>query len=146
MIRVLVGVGNTLSGDDGVGPAVAAGMENTDWKVIAAGSAPENVTGQIRALRPDLLVIVDAAHIGLPPGSIRRLPLEATDRMLASTHGLPLSFLIAQLEGAAGQIVIIGVEPHDLSLGAGLSPPVAAAVDSLIAILRQGKLDEIPIY
>ncbi len=146
MIKVLVGVGNTLSGDDGVGPAVAAGMDDTDWEVIVAGAAPENVTGQIRALHPDLLVIVDAARIGLSPGTMRRLPLDMTDRMLASTHGLPLSFLIAQLADTAGQVVIIGVEPHDLSLGIGLSAPVAAAVDSLIALLRQGKLDEIPTY
>ena len=145
MKKLLLGVGNRLSHDDGLGPLVTTRMHGTDWETIDGGTAPENVTGAIGRIHPDLLVIVDAASMGLPPGSIRRLPLEATDRMLASTHGLPLSFLISQLEGSAARIVLIGVEPQDLSLGEGLSPQVAAALDRLVGILNRSEVDEIPL-
>lgn len=144
MTQLLIGVGNRLSRDDGLGPVIAARLHGTDWETIDAGTAPENVTGKVRGIHPELLVIVDATRMGLPPGSIRRLSLDETDRMLASTHGLPLSFLISQLAGAAGRITLVGVEPRDLSLGEGLSPPVQAAVESLVAILKKGRLEEIP--
>ncbi len=144
MTRLIIGVGNRLSRDDGLGPNIVERLRGTDWETIDAGTAPENVTGKVRGIHPDLLVIVDAARMGLSPGSIRRLPSDETDRMLASTHGLPLSFLISQLAGAADRIILLGVEPQDLSLGEGLSPPVQAAVESLAATLKEGKLEEIP--
>lgn len=144
MTRLIIGVGNRLSRDDGLGPTIAARLCGTDWETIDAGSVPENITGKVKKIHPDLLVIVDAARMGLPPGSIRRLSVDATDRMLASTHGLPLSFLISQLEGSAKRIMLIGVEPQDLSLGEGLSPAANVAVDALVTILSQGRLDEIP--
>ncbi len=144
MTRLIIGVGNRLSRDDGIGPTIAERLRGMDWETIDAGSVPENVTGQVREIHPELLVIVDAAHMGLSPGSIRRLPLGKTNRMLGSTHGLPLSFLISQLAEAADQIVLIGVEPQDLSLGEGLSPSVTVAIDALVTILSQGRLEEIP--
>ncbi len=145
MTRLVLGMGNRLSRDDGLGPIIAERLHGTDWETIDAGIAPENVTGKVREIHPELLVIVDAARMGLPPGSIRRLPLDKTDRMLASTHGLPLAFLISRLAGAADRIILVGVEPQDLSPGEGLSPPVQAAVESLVAILKGANVEEIPL-
>ena len=145
MTRLVLGMGNRLSRDDGLGPIIAERLHETDWETIDAGIAPENVTGKVREIHPELLVIVDAARMGLPPGSIRRLPLNKTDRMLASTHGLPLSFLISRLAGAADRIILVGVGPQDLSPGEGLSPPVQAAVEFLVAILKGAKAEEIPL-
>ena len=39
---------------------------------------------------------------------------------------------------------MIGVQPADLSPGEGLSPKVKKAAEELVALLRVGKLDEIP--
>jgi len=146
MKRLLLGVGNRVSGDDGAGPAVAErlGVDNR-WHSIDCGLALENASGIVARERPDLLVIVDAARMGLPAGSIRRLPIDGTDQMLASTHGLPLAFVIERLASSVvGEIVFIGIEPRDLALGDGLSPPVAAAVDGLVETLRRGEVDRIP--
>ena len=71
---VVLGVGNSLHGDDGAGPAVAAGVAALGLPGIAAydcGTAPENFTGVVRRAGPDLLVIVDAAEMGLQAGSVR---------------------------------------------------------------------------
>lgn len=52
----------------------------------------------------------------------------AVDRMLVSTHGLPISFFLDRLESAARETVILGIESADLSFGEGLSTEVNAAV------------------
>jgi len=144
MKRILLGVGNRLLGDDGIGPEVVRQVQGSDWVAIDGGSAPENVIGLVAGEHPDLLVIVDAARMGLPPGTFRRLPLTATDRMLASTHGLPLSFLIDCLGGSASKIVLIGVDPEDRMLAEGLSGAARAAVERLTHLLSEGRIEAIP--
>jgi hydrogenase 3 maturation protease len=141
MKRMLLGVGNRLSGDDGAGPAVAESLESEGgWRAIDCGTSLENVSGIVAREHPDLLVVVDAARMGEPPGTIRRLPIVGSDRMLASTHGLPLSFVLERLGDAAGEVFLIGIEPEDLSLGARMSVVVRSAVDDLVSILRAGEL------
>ena len=108
------------------------------------GPALENACGLVVRESPDLLVVVDAARMGLAPGSIRRVPLRARDCMLASTHGLPISFVWERIASAVGRAVLIGIEPGDLSFGEGLSPAVAAAADALVSRLRAGDIDGIP--
>ena len=79
--------------------------------------------------------------MGLPSGEVRRLPRPAVDRMLVSTHGLPISFFLDRLESAARETVIIGIEPADLSFGEGLSTEVNAAVEWLVGVLTTGSGD-----
>ncbi len=144
MKRMLLGVGNRLSHDDGVGPVVAQALADSDWISIDCGTALENAAGMVSRERPDLLVIVDAAHMGMEPGAYRRLPIQSNDHMLASTHGLPLSFVLTNIESAAEETILIGMEPADLSFGEGLSPVVEAEALTLIEVLRQKDLDKIP--
>jgi len=144
MKRLLLGVGNRLSRDDGVGPAVARRMVDSDWSVVDCGAAIENAAGIVRRERPDLLVIVDAARMGLPPGSIRLLSVEGSDRMLASTHGLPLSFVLERVRDAARKVLLIGVEPADLCPGEGLTAPIVQAADELVTTLCHGDPERIP--
>lgn len=143
MAKVLLALGNRLGRDDALGMRVAEGLQGSDWQVITTTNI-ENALGLIGRIRPELLVVVDAASMGLPPGSIRRLPLFPSERMLGSTHGLPLSFLLSQIQGAAGEIVLIGVEPKELGFGGGLSPEVEEAARTLAELLREGRISAIP--
>ena len=145
MKRMILGVGNRLSHDDGAGPAVASQMADAghDWLSIDCGTSLENAVGLVGREQPDLLILVDAARMGLPPGSVRRLPLTSPDQMLASTHGLPLPFVLGRLEQPAGESVLIGIEPEDLSFGEGLSDVVSAAVSHVVALLRADRWQEI---
>ena len=59
--------------------------------------------------------------------------------MLATTHGLPLSFFLDRLESVAKEIVLLGIEPADLSFGEGLSTEVREAVDRLAEALSAGR-------
>jgi len=136
MRRVILGIGNPLRRDDGVGLWVAERMKETNWEVIAAGQGVENALGLVSRLAPDLLVVVDAAEMGLPPGSVRCLPLEDAERMLGATHALPLPFLLSMVRDAVGKIVLVGIQPADLSLGEGLTPAVQAGAERLVARWR----------
>jgi hydrogenase maturation protease len=147
MKRVLLGVGNVLSHDDGVGPHVAQALVgDPSWLAIDVRTALENVCGIVKREAPDLLVIVDAARMRRSPGCVCRLPIQARDTMLASTHGLPISFVWERLAASAAvkRTVLIGVEPGNLSFGEGLSPAVSAAAEKLVACLRALDLDGIP--
>lgn len=144
MRRVILGVGNPLRRDDGVGVWVAQRMHGTGWQAIPAGQSVENALGVVRRLAPDLLVVVDAAEMGLPAGTVRRLPVEGSARMLGSTHGLPLPFLLATVLDHVKEIVLVGIQPQDRSLGEGLTPPVRAAAAGLVTHLRDGTAADIP--
>jgi len=143
MKRMLLGVGNRLSRDDAVGPHVAAALVGSSWNAVDCGTALENASGLVAREGPELLVIVDAAHMSLPPGSIRTMPLEFQDRMLASTHGLPLGFVMDRIRDQVGEILLIGIEPEEVSFGEGLSPVVERAATSLIECLQRDALDEL---
>jgi len=104
----------------------------------------ENATGIVAREQPDLLVVVDAATMDEKPGTFCRLPIEAQDRMLASTHGLPLSFVLSRIESSAKQTILIGIQPEDMSFGEGLSPAVEGSVQRLIELLRGIHLGDIP--
>ena len=41
-VNLLLGIGNDLLGDDGVGPFIAEKLRGADWQVINAGIVPEN--------------------------------------------------------------------------------------------------------
>jgi len=138
MKRMLLGVGNRLSRDDGAGPVLAERLAGSDWTAIDCGTSLENVGGVVARERPGLLVIADAARMGLRPGAVRRLPRPSVDRMLATTHGLPLKFFLDRLASVANEVVLLGIEPADLSLGEGLSTEVGRAVDRLAEALAAG--------
>jgi len=143
-MRVLVGIGNRLSTDDGVGSIVAQRMAGVPgWTAIDCGTALENVVGRIGRDEPDAVILVDAARMGLPAGSIRRLPMPSADRMLVSTHGLPLSFALERVTIRVPCVTLVGIEPGDLSLGEGLSPAVSRAADRLVSILLGEELDAV---
>ncbi|MCZ0860096.1 hydrogenase maturation protease [Methanocorpusculum sp. MG] len=145
---IVLGVGNSLHGDDGAGPAVAAGVAALGLPGIAAydcGTAPENFTGVVRRAGPDLLVIVDAAEMGLPTGSVRRIPLERICDTAIGTHMLALSHLVRFLADAAGEIVVVGVQPACMGDREGLSAAVERGVLEVVRCVREGDVGRIEV-
>jgi hydrogenase 3 maturation protease len=139
----LMGVGNDLRSDDGAGLALVRALgerlpADTDNRllVVEAGQAPENFSGALRRFRPDLVVLLDAAHLGEEPGAVRWLAASAAAGMSASTHTLPLHMLAAYLEAELGcTVALLGIQPADISFGGPISPPVREAVEALAGAL-----------
>ena len=96
--------------------------------MIEGGHAPENCTGAIRRFAPDLVILVDAAEMGDPPGTIRWLDWHEAVGLDASTHSLPPSMVARYLAAELScEVALIGIQVQDTSLGAGISPPVRRA-------------------
>lgn len=100
--------------------------------MLEGAHAPENSTGAIRRFAPDLVLLVDAARMGDPPGTIRWLDWCEASGLDASTHALPPSTLARYLATELScDVALIGIEVQDTSLGAPVSPPVRRAIRSV---------------
>jgi hydrogenase 3 maturation protease len=142
----VLGIGNEFSGDDAIGVRIARELASRlgpqpDRLVLDGGTAPENFTGPLRRFQPDLVLLVDAAHIGDEPGAVAWLDWQQTDGLSGSTHTLPPSVLAQFLVGElACRLALLVIQPAQLDFGCPLSGPVRAAgnrvVDALAAALR----------
>jgi hydrogenase maturation protease len=141
---LVIALGHPDRGDDGAGPAVLARLR---------AQPPEDAvldhhTGDALALL-DLwagapwAVLLDAAVSGAAPGTLHRRVVP--DQPLPprrpgwSTHGLGLAEAVAlgrSLNRLPGRLVVYALEAADVSPGAGLSPPVAAALEPAAARVR----------
>ncbi len=144
-MNLLMGIGNEMRGDDGIGVYVARNFKKEGWEVIVAGQVPEDFTSDIKKLHPDKLVLVDAALMGLEPGAIRVVPVEKIRSVAFSTHGMPLSFFISYLREFVGEIVLIGIQPKIMEFGASISPEVMEAGEKLLRLLKSNAEKEIKI-
>jgi hydrogenase 3 maturation protease len=143
--NILLGIGNPLNGDDGVGIYVAERFRKDDWISLACGTAPENFTGIIRKTRPYCLVLVDAAAMGISPGGFRIIPRDKIEDVSIGTHQLPLSFLIDFLSDTTSRIILVGIQPERAGTGEEISLPVRRGADRLLRVLSTGELDRIPV-
>ena len=136
---VILGVGNLLLGDEGVGVHVARRMAQVELpegvEVIEAGTMPTEALGPVGDIAK--LVIVDAVATDGPPGAVYRLPASVvanTDAEL-SLHEFTLAEALAdwRLQGLdPDRIVIIGVQPHKVEWSTELSSEVEANLPKII--------------
>ncbi|MBK6794441.1 MAG: hydrogenase 3 maturation endopeptidase HyCI [Anaerolineales bacterium] len=137
----LIGVGNDLRGDDSVGLMVArtllSHLQTTDSPahllVVEGGPAPENVTGRLRTFHPEIVILIDAAHMDEIPGTVQWIPLDSIDGMSASSHSLPLSMLASYLASEMGcDVFVLGIQPMHNAVDTVLSAPVRFAMDEIV--------------
>jgi hydrogenase maturation protease len=140
---LILGLGNPLRGDDGVGSAVIAMLRSPRF----AAALPPTCTlrdGGTPGLETALLLdgygralIIDAAEMGLDPGGVRifapdevRLHIQAAGlRSFTHMAGLAEALALgAALGDMPAEIAIVGIQPASLNWEIGLSPAVAAAV------------------
>lgn len=136
---LVVGLGNPILGDDGVGwrvaEAVKARLDDPAVDVICLSlgglALMEHLAGYRRT------IIVDAMTTGAEPGSLHNLSAEEMDELsiqhTASVHDLSLSAALAlgRELGLAlpDEIWIVGVEAKaEFDFGETLSPAVAEAI------------------
>lgn len=130
----VVCMGNPLRRDDGLGPALFAKLSDSiKRRCIDAGTTPENQVGAIARLHPDGVLLVDAVHMDLPPGSWRVLGRPDIARMgIFTTHDIPLPLFMEYLAGQVrSEIMVLAVQPEDVSFGEGLSEAVDRTVSEL---------------
>ncbi len=148
---LVLGIGNTLLGDEGVGVRVARALAEAD---DAAGSALPPGTRIVDGgtlgleLLPLLcdaqgVVVVDAVNLGQPAGSVAVIRGEATRSVPQppdSAHELGLAALLETARFAGqlpARVSIVGVQPGRITADLELSPPVEAALPVAAELTRQ---------
>jgi hydrogenase maturation protease len=138
---LILGLGNPLRGDDGIGSRVVDELTRRRLpetvQIVDAGTAGLDLLHMMEGA--EQVVIVDAADLGRESGQfVRFTPREAqiaqaTDGF--SLHNSSLSEVLA-LADALGrtlpEMVVFGVQIANIGWGEGLSPAVEAAIPALV--------------
>ena len=141
---IVLGVGNELKCDDGVGPYIIKKLkaENIENKkkllFIDAKTVPENFTGKIRKENPTHLIIVDACLMDEEPGAMKIVNKYDFASIGISTHSMSLSFFVRYLEkDTEFRIIFVGIEPESMDYADKPTPKVEEAADEFVTILKE---------
>lgn len=137
----VLGVGSDLRGDDAAGVLLAQHLQQITRKpsrrhnkirIFIGASAPENLTGEIKAFEPDYILIVDSADMGKKPGAVDFIDPGKIGGVSFCTHTLPPKVMIDYLVNALGcEVGIIGIQPKNIGFGSSLSKEIGAAVKKI---------------
>lgn len=140
---IVLGVGNLLLSDEGVGVHVAKKL--MEMELPPGVQAVEGGTDGFRLMNvvteADRLIIVDAVKGGEAPGSIYRFDIKDApsypDVYKTSVHQIGILEVVhlSELVGKTPETVIIGVEPGSLEMGMELSTEVAAKLPRIIELV-----------
>ncbi len=139
--KVILTVGNSMMGDDGVGPYLAQKMIDfpiKGWLVIDGGTIPEDSIHILRRLQPKTLVLVDAAEMAEKAGTVRIIdPETIADMFIMSTHSLPLNFLLDELKQFIPRVEFIGIQPAIVAFSFPMTDMVKGAVEEIYQALQK---------
>ena len=146
---LIIGYGNPLRGDDGVGPRAAELLAD------GGGATPPLLPDGVQVLvchqltielapqiaEADRLILIDARAPTGEPGSIEQCILTpAIPDSSSLTHHVDAQGLLAaaqMLYGHAPETVLFTVSGGSFDCGEALTPAVAAALPDLLARIRQ---------
>lgn len=137
---VVIGVGNTILSDDGVGVHAARLLES-DPRVPPGVTILDGGTIGLELVRyasdASCLLLLDAMNLGQAPGTLARMiGRDLLERASASSaHQLGVMDLIAALllvSRHPQDIVVLGIQPASTDWGTRLSPAVDTALERLV--------------
>jgi len=148
---LVLGIGNVLLRDEGVGVVVARRIEAAresgdmvippDTRVVDGGTLGLDLLPMIEDA--DQVVMIDAVDLGQAPGTVSILRDETVQAAL-SGHVSPHQIGVGDLVAAARlmgimppRLTLVGIQPGEIAIGLELTEPVAAAVDVAIDLVRR---------
>jgi len=148
MKTLVLGIGNTLLTDEGVGVHVIAALASRlahfpDVTLLDGGTLSFTLAGPIE--ETDALIVVDAANIGTKPGQWTLLQGDEMDAFLmsnrrATVHEVGLTDLraIAILAGHwPEKRAMLAIQPDVIDWGDYPTPAVAAAIPPACAAIHE---------
>jgi hydrogenase maturation protease len=153
MARILVlGYGNPMRSDDGLGWQIAVDLFRTngcpDVEVLPCHQLTPELAPAVS--RVDVVIFVDCEQGG-NPGEIRCREVRSESIPLSFTHHLTPGALLAlssELFGACPRAWLLSIQGQEYSPGESFSPTVAAHISDLKARLQgliQESLDSTPV-
>ena len=141
---VVVGMGNLLLKDEGIGIHVAQALleerppSSVELEVIDGATMPDVL---LSLAEVDKLIIVDAVLAGDIPGAIYRFHPEDIDlevKIMTSLHQISLLdnlHLMSLFGQRLTDVVIIGIQPKDIDYGTELSAELAEKMPCIIEVI-----------
>jgi hydrogenase maturation protease len=135
--------GNSLRGDDGIGPAVLQALAKLDElprEIVLLEGDAWALASALQSTCYRRVILLDAMDMGCPPGVWQRLDLgehssfKQKVRQQADTHKLNLDTMLALLEIIGvplPELIVYGVQPQAMSWSAGLSESVQKTIPTL---------------
>jgi len=144
MSILVIGLGNVLMRDEGIGVRAAEELESRyelpdHVEVIDGGTSGTELLDPMRGI--DHLIVADAINTGAEPGTLVRIADEQVPAFFQtkiSNHQLGLSDLLAVLRVTEEQpesVAIIGLVPYVLENELGLSPAATDKLETMIELL-----------
>ncbi len=144
---VVLGVGNLLLGDEGVGVHLIQKLREMQLgegiELVDGGTSLLDFIPQAEDVSK--LIIVDAVKLGGKPGTTYKICVDDSllkgAKGMTSLHqlGVVETLAIAQKMGKLPPTIIIGIEPKEISYGLDLSPEIVREMGKLVNLI----LDEV---
>jgi hydrogenase maturation protease len=144
---IVIGLGNTLMSDEGVGVRVVQRLSDFAGRFpsvdfVDAGTGGMSILHLIKG--KDKAIFIDCARMGEGPGNIRKFtPQELKSTKVLSHQSLHEADLIKiidlakQLGQCPAEIIIFGVEPQSVEPGCELSKLLADRLDEYVTMIRK---------
>jgi len=127
---LLVGVGNVLKKDDGVGVYITNNIAHTDFiHPLTVEVSIENYIGKINQIDAHLLILVDAMDFRKAPGYWKILPIQHISGFTTHTHNITLDKVAALFRH---KTYVLGIQPENIQLGEGLTSSVEKSAHKII--------------
>ena len=130
-----------MRGDDAAGVEVIRLLKErkkTNAVLIDAGTVPENYLNKISETDPEIIILIDAADMGQPPGTVLELESKDLGCFSFSTHSGSLSLVIDYLkQETKADIRLIGIQTWKRDIGAKMTKQVCQAINQLLPELEK---------
>jgi hydrogenase maturation protease len=148
---LIMGVGNILLRDEGIGVHVVKRLKEMSLpenvEVLDGGTAGLELVDFMENRRK--LIVIDAVKNGERPGTIYRLTeknLKIKPKAIMSFHEidfLDALYMSEVMKNRPKEVIVIGVEPKDMSDGLDLSPEIEERIPRIIEIVMEELKTEI---
>ncbi|MDD2851759.1 MAG: HyaD/HybD family hydrogenase maturation endopeptidase [Desulfuromonadaceae bacterium] len=139
---LVLGIGNLVMSDDAVGVLVAQRLQQEyqfpgNVEILDGGTLGLDLLPKLERITN--LIIIDAVETGREAGSCVRLsgqelPIALQTKLSPHQMGLKDLLAVSELMGHTPQeMVLIGVQPGSIDMEVGLTPAVAAQLDTLVS-------------
>lgn len=142
---LVLGIGNILLRDEGVGVRVIEQMQNMhlpdDVDLIDGGTAGADLLDVLAERKK--VIVIDAIQADCEPGTVLRFTaddLTQPDRAGMSLHDFGLGEALKmtkQLGCAPEDVVIFGIKPKDISCGLELSEKISESIPRVVELVLE---------
>lgn len=137
----LLGVGNDMKGDDGIG-IIASDMVYEDIRnvhdcLLIKTNVPENYIRKIIEFRPNTLIVFDAADFNGKYGEVRLIEEDDIVNFSISTHNSPLSIFFEIIRSEKNmKIHLIGIQKKNTEFGEDISEEILSSLPRVVSLAK----------